>query len=597
MKTITIDPLARVEGNGGIQATIDGKVVTEVKFTINEGPRLIEKLILGRTPEEDTSMSPRICAICSCSHKNGVLRALENALDVEISHKSYLLRELMHMGEFIESHALHTFYLALPDFLHYPNAIAMALDHDLEGKIALEMKHFGNRIMKAANGRYIHGENAVIGGFGKYPSRDELLFLKSRAIQFMPFVVKTVDIFCGIDYPDSPDAETVYACCEPGNGQFGFWGDEILLSTGETIPRDDYQNLTNEFVVSHSYAKHSLYQGKSYSVGALARINNLGERLTGEAEKMLQKYYHDKWKTNPFFHNAARSIEIMYAFERIPELVDEFLKIEEESSQVEYTLKDGKGTGLVEAPRGLLIHHHEVESGLVSYADIITPTAQNAEDIEKYCQIAAQSLLDSQKEDQIANRLDIVVRAFDPCISCSAHMAEVKQAPTDDWRTKLEEIKAQGSPVYIGVGNPFLSDDGAGIELAQKLRQHGLEDVWLESDIEEDEDSLAGKENHPIIFLDAVDFKEAPGKITIIPLHYVLQNTALSHKFLPAVSSLMNYRQLDNSYLLGIQPDSLKPGNGLSSPVQAAANEIVQCLKSSSSESKIKSRYIGELPQ
>ena len=117
MKTISVEPLARVEGNGGISATIDGNVVTEVKFTVNEGPRLIEKLILGRTPEEDTSMSPRICAICSCSHKNGVLRALENAMDVKISHKSYLLRELMHMGEFIESHALHTFYLALPDFL------------------------------------------------------------------------------------------------------------------------------------------------------------------------------------------------------------------------------------------------------------------------------------------------------------------------------------------------------------------------------------------------------------------------------------------------------------------------------------------------
>ena len=345
MKTISIDPLARVEGNGGISATIDGKVVTDVKFTVNEGPRLIEKLILGRTPEEDTSMSPRICAICSCSHKNGVLRALENALDVKISHKSYLLRELMHMGEFIESHALHTFYLALPDFLHYPNAIAMALDHDLEGKIALEMKHFGNRIMKATNGRYIHGENAVIGGFGKYPSRDELLFLKSRAIQFMPFVVKTVDIFCGIDYPGSPDAETLYACCEPGNDQFGFWGDEILLSTGETISRDDYQSLTNEFVVSHSYAKHSLYQGKSYSVGALARINNLGERLTGEAEIMLQKYYHDKWKTNPFYHNAARSIEIMYAFERIPELVDEFLKIEEASSKLSTRSETGREQG------------------------------------------------------------------------------------------------------------------------------------------------------------------------------------------------------------------------------------------------------------
>jgi sulfhydrogenase subunit alpha len=579
MKTISIEHLARVEGNGGISATIDGKVVTEVKFTIFEGPRLIEKLVLGRTPEEDASMSPRICAICSCSHKNGVLRALEKALDVKISQKSYLLRELMHMGEFIESHSLHTFYLALPDFLGFPNAIAMVAEYDLEGKIALEMKHFGNHIMKVTNGRFIHGENAVIGGFGKYPTREELLFIKTRAVQFMPFVSKTVDLFCGLDYPDSPDADTLYVCCEPGNGQFGFWGDKILLSTGDTTAQDDYQSLTNEFVVSHSYAKHSRYQNQPYSVGALARINNLGERLTGEAGNMFRKYFNKKWKTNPFFHNAARSIEIMYAFERIPILVDEFLKIEDESSLVEYEIKDGKGTGLVEAPRGLLIHHHEVTDGLVSSADIITPTAQNAEDIERYCQIAAQALLDADMEDEIRNRMDIVVRAFDPCISCSAHMAEVKQAPADNWRTKLEEIKTQGPPVLIGVGNLDLSDDGAGIEMAQTLRQLKRDEVWFESEIVNNEDILTEDHTRPLIFLDIVDFNQSPGKITLVPMNYVLQSVSLSHKFLPVVSSLLSPTQISNSYLLGIQPDSICPGKTISVPVRSAIEKILEQMR------------------
>jgi len=109
MKKISVDHLARVEGNGGISATIDGKIVSDVKFSVYEGPRLIEKLTIGRTPEEDVSISPRICAICSVSHKNAVLRAIENALDVKISQKSYHLRELMHMGEFIESHSLTLF--------------------------------------------------------------------------------------------------------------------------------------------------------------------------------------------------------------------------------------------------------------------------------------------------------------------------------------------------------------------------------------------------------------------------------------------------------------------------------------------------------
>ena len=576
MKKISVEHLARVEGNGGISATIDGNAVSEVKFTINEGPRLIEKLVLGRTPEEDASMTPRICAICTCSHKNAVLRAMENALNIKISQKSYLLRELMHMGEYIESHSLHTFYLALPDFLGFPNAIAMASQYEFEVKIALEMKHFGNHIMKATNGRYIHGENAIIGGFGKYPSREELIWIKDRALNFMPFVQKTVDLFCGLDYPKLPDAETTYVCCEPGDNQFGLWGDEILISNGERIFRDDYPRLTNEFVVPHSYAKHSRYQDKPYSVGALARIVNLGERLKGEAGKMYTKYYAPQWKTNPFYHNAARSLEIMHCFERISSLVDDFLKLEEKSSVVEYKIQNGRGTGIVEAPRGLLIHHHEITDGKVSYADIITPTAQNAEDIERYCHIAAQKLLDQGQEENIRGRMDMVVRAFDPCISCSAHMAEVKQAPADNWKNKLREIKAQGNPIFIGVGNQALSDDGAGINLALELRKQGNNDVLLESEIIENENLETSAPHQPLIFLDAVDFNESPGKVTLLPLNYVLQNTALSHRFLPVISGIINYTQVRNGYVLGIQPQSVQEGSQISPPVRSVMKEILK---------------------
>jgi len=580
MKVVGIDHLARVEGNGGIHATIDGKVVSDVKFTINEGPRLIEKLVLGRTPEEDASMSPRICAICTCSHKNAVLRALENAMDVKISRKAYLLRELMHMGEFVESHSLHTFYLALPDFLGFPNAIAMAAEYEFEVKIALEMKHFGNHIMKVTNGRFIHGENAVVGGFGKWPNSEELQFIKERAIQFMPFVFKTVDLFCGIDYPDCPVAETRYICCEPGDGTYGFWGDEILVSTGETFSRDEYREVTNEFVVPHSYAKHSRYDGQPFSVGALARIVNLGERLEGEAGKMYHKYFRDSWKSNPFFHNASRSLEIMYAFERIPVLVDEFLKMGDEPPRVAYTAQDGKGTGLVEAPRGLLIHHHEVTDGKVSYADIITPTAQNAGDIERYGFVAAQALLNQGKGDEdIRKHLDMVVRAFDPCISCSAHMAEIRNAPEDDWQLRLDEVRDQGSPVYIGVGNPTLGDDAAGIEMARTLKNQGVEDVWLESEVEENDGLGNEADGRPIILLDAVDFEEAPGKVILLPMQIVLQNSSLSHRILPLISEVLSPRQMRNAYLLGIQADSLAQGKRISPAVRRAMGRVLDQLE------------------
>ncbi len=574
MRKVTIEHLTRVEGNGGISATIDGKVVTDVKFIINEGPRLIEKLTIGKTPEEDVNIVPRICAICSLSHKYAVLRAMENALSVKVPPKVTLFRELMHLGEMVESHSLHVFYLALPDYLGFPNAIAMASKFNLEVKVALEMKEYGNHIMKVASGRYIHGENPVIGGFGKFPSNDDLTWIKSRAIQFMPFVLMTAKLFCEIDYPDCPEDKTVYACCNPSGNKYGFLGDEIILSTGKIIDKDDYRNLTNEFVVSHSFAKRSRYQRKPYSVGALARVVNLGERLKDESGKMYKEYFSPRWKKNPLFINAAQALEILYSFERIPKVVDEMIKLPD-PQVVKYSAKEGKGTGIVEAPRGLLIHSYEILDGLVSHTDIITPTAQNAEDIERYCYIAAQKLLDLGQEEKIRDRMDLVVRAFDPCISCSVHMAEVKKAPQEDWKTKLQETAERGQPVFIGIGKRNFSDDEAGIELALQLRKMRVNDVWLESEIEEKGISSTHTNSRPFIFLDAVDFEEKPGKVTLIPLHHVLANSALSHRLLPLFVREMNYAQLKNSYLLGIQASSTGKDGKISEPVRRAMTKIV----------------------
>ena len=573
MKKISVDHLARVEGNGGISATIDGNVVTDVKFSLYEGPRLLERLTLGKTPEEDVNIVPRICAICSISHKYAALRSMEIALSIKVPPKVSLFRELMHLGEMIESHSLHIYYLALPDYVGFPNAIAMASKFELEVKIALEMKEFANHIMKTASGRYIHGENPIIGGFGKYPSKEELIWIKARAIQFMPFVLKTVNLFCELDYPDCPEGETIYACCNPKQDEYGFVGDEIFLSTGEIINRDEYKSLTNEFVVSHSFAKRSRYKEKPYSVGALARINNLGERLDGEAGKMYKKYFNSRWQINPLFNNAAQALEILYAFERIPRVVDEMLKLPD-PPLVKYKTQEGKGTGIVEAPRGLLIHSYEITNGLISSTDIITPTAQNAEDIERYCYIAAQKLIESGKEDAIRDRMDLVVRAFDPCISCSVHMAKVRKVPEEDWMVKLDEIKEKSFPIFIGVGNQNLSDDGAGIALALELRREGVKDVLLETEIEEKENLWKKGDHRSLIFLDALDFKEKPGKVTLIPLSYVIQNATLSHKFLPFIAGNINYMQLKNSFVLGIQPESIEEGKKISRPVTQALEKI-----------------------
>ncbi len=578
MKKITIDHLPRVEGNGGITAIIDGQAVSEVKFYINEGPRLIERLVIGRTPEEDVSLTPRICAICTVSHKLAAVRAMENALNVQVPHQTNLLRELMHMGEMIESHSLHVYYLALPDYLGFPNAIAMASKHEFEVKIALEMKNFGNHIMKVINGRFVHGENTVIGGFGKWPSREELLWIKSRAIQFMPFVYKTVNLFCTLNYPDIPEAETQYACCLPPHEKYGFWGDEILVSNGDRIFREDYRQLTNEFVVPHSYARHSRYQDKPYSVGALARVNNLGERLEGEAGRMFRKYFNDHWKKNPLYNNAAQALEILYCFERLPQLVDELLEIDNTPEIVSYQTQEGQGTGLLEAPRGLLIHHYRVEQGLVKGADIITPTAQNAEDIERYGMIAAQTLLDRGEEEKIRDRLDIIVRAYDPCISCSVHLAEVKTVEETAWENQLAEIKRQASPLFIGIGNITQGDDGIGPTLITKLKELGFKAV-CSSELDTQNIKSLVNSDQPFIFVDALDAGKKPGAISLIPLLAVLYSSSLSHRLAPFIQNEFSYSQLKKSYLLGIQPRSITKQQHLSPEVSQALQRLIDQLE------------------
>jgi len=577
MKTISINHLARVEGAGGVTATIDGQVVTEVKFLINEGPRLFERLTIGMTPEEDLNLVPRICAICTLSHRYAALRGLEKALKVKVPAKVTLLRELMHLGEMIESHSLHIYLLALPDYLGYPNAIAMASKYGFEAKVGLEMKQFGNHIMKTMSGRFVHGENPSLGGFGRLPTREELVFIKNRAVQFLPFALKTVQLMCELPYPDIPESDTLYVCCHPAEGRFGFMGDEIILSNGDLIDAQEYKKVANEFIVAHSYCKRSHYKGKPYSVGALARVNNLGERLGGEAGRAFKKYFNDRWKKNPLFNNAAQALEVLYSFERIPQVIDEGLQLPD-PEPVARGRESGKGVGAVEAPRGLLFHAYDISAGRITQTDIVTPTAQNAEDIERYCFIAAQTLLKKGEEDKIRDRMDLVIRAFDPCISCSAHMVQVNQAPDGDWKNRLRQLASEGEPAFVGLGREDRSDDAAGLELARLLRERGAKDVRLAPEMEEG--SGPADSGRPLVFIDAVDFGDKPGKICLLPLRHVLWNATLSHRLAGLTGLPFDADRLLDAHLLGIQPASIAEGRRISAEVRSALDGICEFLSS-----------------
>lgn len=421
---IMIEPIARVEGHGGIKVEIKDNKISNVEVQILEGPRLFEALVVGRTPQEDVSIVPRICAICNLSHKYAALRGLEKALGVEVDPTTKLYRELMHLGEIIESHSLHIYFLALPDYLGYDNAFLMGEKYGDIITNALRLKQFGNMIMKMIGGRMIHGENPIIGGFGKLPTHEELTKIKKEALELLPFVIETIELFAGFEIPNHMERETQFLCCKPPHKDYDFYGDILITSDGKEHPVENYSSVIKERVVSHSFAKRGQYMGKPFTVGALARLLLLGDRLKGKAMEIFDKLVNERWYRNPLFNNHAQAIEQIYSLERIPKIINEILS-SVESKVVEPKNKTGYGTGAVEAPRGTLIHHYKVQGGLISAADIITPTVMFLDDIEEFIRTSANSLLARNQTDNIELELEKIARAFDPCISCSSHMVHV----------------------------------------------------------------------------------------------------------------------------------------------------------------------------
>ncbi|MBY8985454.1 MAG: Ni/Fe hydrogenase subunit alpha [Candidatus Lokiarchaeota archaeon] len=423
-KEIRIETLARVEGHGGIKVEIEGNKISNVEVRILEGPRLFETLVVGRTPQEDLSIVPRICAICNLSHKYAALRGLEKALGVEVDSTTKLYRKLMLLGEIIESHSLHLYFLALPDFLGYDNAFAMTDKYDGTVLKALQLKKFGNKIMRMIGGRMMHGENPIIGGFGKLPTKGELTKIKKKALELLPFTIETIDLLAGFEVPDHMERKTQFLCCKPPHDKYDYHGDMFITSDGEEHPVEDYKSVIKERVVGHSFAKRGQYKDKPFTVGALARILLLGNRLKGKAKEAHDKIVNQRWHQNPIFNNHAQAIELVHSLEYILEIVDELLT--STKSKVAKTTRDtGFGTGAIEAPRGTLIHHYEVKDGLISAADIITPTVMFLDDIEEFIRTSGNTLLAKDKIDKIELEFEKIARAYDPCISCSAHLVEV----------------------------------------------------------------------------------------------------------------------------------------------------------------------------
>jgi len=423
-KNIRVECLTRVEGEGGLFVRIEKGEVKDVKIDIYEPPRFFEAFLRGRHFQEVPDITARICGICPVAYQMSAVHALEAALGVTITPETRLLRRLLYCGEYIESHALHIYLLNAPDFLGYESAISLAADHPAVVERALRLKKIGNDLLDLLGGRATHPVSVCVGGFYKAPRRKDLLKLQAELQWALAAAKETVKLVSGFSFPElTPDYEFV-SVSHPD--EYPMNERKIVSSSGLEIEPSEFEKTYLEEHVEHSTALHSVRAatGTSYFVGPLARLNLNLEKLFPQA-KAAAGTCGVAWPcNNPFKGIVGRGIELLNAIEEALAIIE--LYQEPAASRVNITVRAGEGCAVTEAPRGLLYHRYRIDDqGLVEFAKIVPPTAQNYRRMEDDLRLLLPGVLD-RPEAEIAQACENLVRTYDPCISCSTHFLKLK---------------------------------------------------------------------------------------------------------------------------------------------------------------------------
>ena len=448
MKRITIEPVSRIEGHAKVTIQLDDAGnVADTRFQVTQ-VRGFEKFTEGRPFYEMPGITSRICGICPISHQLAASKACDAIMAVRIPKAAKLLREVVHCAQFVQSHALSFFYLSGPDLL-------LGMDSDpatrnvgglIEAnpdlaRAGIELRKFGLQVIEALADERVHPSWIVPGGV-KTPmsaqTRDRLLGGFPEAIDTTKLAL---DLFKGKldsfqeEIENFGSAPTMYASLVDGAGNLQFYdgplrvrdADGEILQAG--IPAEEYADYIGEATLRESYLKAPYYKPLGhptgiYRVGPLARINVVNACGTPMADTELQEFRQRFGRVphSAFLYHYARLIEVLYALERMKTLLDT-PGILDTHVRATANVNALEGIGIIEAPRGTLIHHYKVdENGAIVWANLVVATGHNNQAIGKSVrQVSEHFVKGTHLEEGMLNRVSAVVRAYDPCLSCSTH--------------------------------------------------------------------------------------------------------------------------------------------------------------------------------
>lgn len=431
---INVEYLTRVEGHGNIVIDVKEGKLENCRLDIVESPRFFEGMLRGRSIFEAQHITSRICGICACGHTLASIQAAEDALGIMPTEQTIKLRKLLLHLEILDSHILHIYLLVAPDLFGVKSFVPLISTNEDVVRTALRMKKTCNDLCDILVGRHVHPISAIVGGFTKLPRPKDL----DTMLDLLTGMRHDMDVTIGLNpylaFP-SFERDTEYvALVNDGAGYPLLMGD-VGSTDGVRMNKRDYRKITNEYIVSHSSAKHTRLSRESYAVGALARFNLNAEKLHPRAKEVAAEIGLTPKCINPYLNTAAQLVESVHCLEDAIAIVEDLknnkLNYDEEivvglNEHHKIPVRAGSGVGAVEVPRGILFHNYEVdENGIITNANCIIPTNQNTGNIEYDMMQLVPEILE-RKEEEITLAVEMLVRSYDPCISCSTHLLKVQ---------------------------------------------------------------------------------------------------------------------------------------------------------------------------